>query len=103
MELEQLYIWRKYTKVKLNGNIVYSEINGSRESIYNFTCFCVDINPKTFRKTRNISNWIFKIPNLEVKFAFENMIERWFPIYLQARQEIEVLQKALIGKMNEKQ
>ncbi len=56
------------------------------------------LNPRTFRDTRNISNWIFKkIPNLEVKFAFENMIERWFQ-YNTGRQEIEVLQKSIISK-----
>ena len=38
-----------------------------------------------------------KIPNLEVKFAFENMIERWFQ-YNTGRQEIEVLQKSIISK-----
>ena len=93
-ELEQLLLG-ECIAVKLNENVVYSEITGSRENIYNFMLLCGYLTVERVEMQGKYQVGYLRIPNLEVEIAFENMIERWFQ-YSTGREEINTLQKALL-------
>ena len=99
-ELEQLLLGETVA-VKLNENVVYSEIDGSKENIYNFMLMCGYLTVdriEEVKEERSIGH--LKIPNVEIKIAFKTMIERWFKNNT-GREEIEMLQRALL--QNEKE
>ena len=98
-ELEQLLIG-EIIKVKLDENIVYSEISGSRENIYNFMLMSGYLTVEKIEREGKYKIGYLKIPNLEVEVAFENMINRWFQEKT-GREEIIKLQKALLEERKE--
>ena len=98
-ELEQLLIG-DVIKVKLDENIVYAEISGSRENIYNFMLMSGYLTVEKIEREGKYKIGYLKIPNLEVEVAFENMINRWFQEKT-GREEIIKLQKALLEERKE--
>ena len=99
-ELEQLLLGEPIA-VKLNENVVYSEINGSRENLYNFMLMCGYLTVDRIEEVvDDVNIGHLKIPNVEVRIAFKNMIDRWFQTNT-GREEIEMLQRALLQNERE--
>lgn len=85
----------KSIEINLNENIVYSEITGSRDNIFNFMLMCGYV---TIEKQERREEYIIgklRIPNLEVKVVFRTIVNRWFE-QNNARKEITDLQKAIL-------
>ncbi len=60
----------------LNENIVYSEIDGSRNNILNFLLMCGYLTLVERERNEEIMTGKLKIPNLEVKTAFTSIVNR---------------------------
>ena len=85
----------KTIEINLNENIVYSEITGSRDNIFNFMLMCGYLTvEKQERREENIIGEL-RIPNIEVKIAFRTIVNRWFE-QNNARKEIADFQRAIL-------
>ena len=85
----------KTIEINLNENIVYSEITGSRDNIFNFMLMCGYLTvEKQERREENIIGKL-RIPNIEVKIAFRTIVNRWFE-QNNARKEIADFQRAIL-------
>jgi len=99
-ELEQLLLGETIP-AKLNEHIVFSELNGSKNDVYNFMIMSGYLTVdriEIVQEDRNIGH--LRIPNIEVKIALKSMIERWFQENT-GREEIEKLQIALLEDRRE--
>ena len=74
-DLENLIEWKNVTAL-LNENIVYSEIDGSRNNILNFLLMCGYLTLVERERNEEIMTGKLKIPNLEVKTAFTSIVNR---------------------------
>ena len=85
----------KTIEINLNGNIVYSDITGSRDNIFNFMLMCgyVTVEQQERIGIRIIGR--LRIPNMEIEIAFKTIVNRWFD-QNNARKEIEDLQRAIL-------
>ena len=93
-DLEDL-IQGKTIEISLNENIVYSEITGSRENIFNFMLMCGYLTVEKQERRDEYITGKLRIPNTEVKIAFKTMVTRWFE-QNKARKEILDLQQAIL-------
>ena len=85
----------KTIEINLNENIVYSDITGSRDNIFNFMLMCGYVTvEKQERREEHITGKI-RIPNMEVKIAFRTIVNRWFE-QNNARKEITDFQRAIL-------
>jgi len=85
---------------ELNENVVYEDINGSRDNILNFMLMCGYLTVEEKWMDMGIMKGKLKIPNLEVGVAFRTIVKRWFEEN-NARDEIEDLQRALVNNDKE--
>ena len=93
-DLEDL-IEGKIVECALNENIVYSEINGSRENIINFLLMCGYLTVEESWLHIDTIMGKLRIPNVEVSVAFKTIVKRWFEEN-NARDEILDFQKAIL-------
>ena len=93
-DLENLIEGKNVTAL-LNENIVYSEIDGSRNNILNFLLMCGYLTLVERERNEEIITGKLKIPNLEVKTAFTSIVNRWFEIN-NARKEVTDFQRAIL-------
>ena len=93
-DLENLIEGKNVTAL-LNENIVYSEIDGSRNNILNFLLMCGYLTLVKREKNEEVITGDLKIPNLEVKIAFTTIVNRWFEIN-NARKEVTDFQRAIL-------
>ena len=85
----------KTIEINLNGNIVYSDITGSRDNIFNFMLMCgyVTVEQQERIGIRIIGR--LRIPNMEIEIAFKTIVNRWFE-QNNARKEIADFQQAIL-------
>ena len=85
----------KTIEINLSENIVYSDITGSRDNIFNFMLMCgyVTVEKQERREEHIIGK--LRIPNMEVKIAFRTIVNRWFE-QNNARKEITDFQRAIL-------
>ncbi len=93
-DLENLIEGKNVTAL-LNENVVYSEIDGSRNNILNFLLMCGYLTLVERERNEEIITGKLKIPNLEVKTAFTSIVNRWFEIN-NARKEVTDFQRAIL-------
>ena len=85
----------KTIEINLNENIVYSDITGSRDNIFNFMLMCGYVTVEKLERREEYITGKLRIPNLEVKIAFRTIVNRWFE-QNNARKEIADFQQAII-------
>lgn len=85
----------KTIEINLNENIVYSDITGSRDNIFNFMLMCGYVTVEKQERIGKRIIGILRIPNMEVEIAFETMVNRWFE-QNNARKEITDFQQAIL-------
>ena len=85
----------KTIEINLNENIVYSEITGSRDNIFNFMLMCGYLTVEKQERIGKQILGILRIPNIEVELAFETIVNRWFE-QNNARKEIADFQRAIL-------
>ena len=85
----------KTIDINLNENIVYSDITGSRDNIFNFMLMCGYVTVEKQERIGKRIIGILRIPNMEVEIAFETMVNRWFE-QNNARKEITDFQQAIL-------
>ena len=90
----------KTIEINLNPNIVYSEITGSRDNIFNFMLMCGYLTMEKEERREEIITGTLRIPNMEVKIAFKTIVTRWFELN-NARKEIADFQRAILNNDKE--
>ena len=85
----------KIIEINLNENIVYSDITGSRDNIFNFMLMCGYVTIEKIERREEYITGKLRIPNTEVKIAFKTIVNRWFE-QNNARKEIADFQQAIL-------
>lgn len=83
--------------IKIDENVIYSEITKSEESIWSFMLMSGYLKPIKIDLKEDGTYCTLKVPNKEVYYFFRNMMEKWFSETIKGGSVEEMLKALLSG------